>query len=91
MSPPAPSCGRPVIGLPVIPHPACLQAVREGNLSFGFSAGGCLFPYYIGCAGALIDGGVLTGGGAGSRQGGRRHCGSPGWLRGAAFQLPLLL
>lgn len=38
------------------------QAVRAGTLSFGFSAGGCLFPYYIGCAGALIDGGVLTGG-----------------------------
>lgn len=36
------------------------KAVRDGNLSFGFSAGGCLFPYYIGVAGALIDGGVLT-------------------------------
>ncbi|KAL4443023.1 hypothetical protein ABPG77_008514 [Micractinium sp. CCAP 211/92] len=36
------------------------RAMREGTLSFGFSAGGCLFPYYIGCAGALMDGGVLT-------------------------------
>lgn len=40
---------------------SCLQAAREGNLSFGFSAGGCLFPYYVGVAGAMIDGGVLTG------------------------------
>ena len=38
-----------------------LQAVKEGTLSFGFSAGGCLFPYYIGCAGALMDAGILTG------------------------------
>ena len=45
---------------------AALQAVRDGNLSFGFSAGGCLFPYYIGVAGALIDGGVLTGAWGGS-------------------------
>lgn len=36
------------------------RALRDGTLSFGFSAGGCLFPYYIGCAGALMDGGVLT-------------------------------
>ncbi|EFN58812.1 hypothetical protein CHLNCDRAFT_56906 [Chlorella variabilis] len=36
------------------------QAIKEGNLSFGFSAGGCLFPYYIGSAGALIDAGILT-------------------------------
>ncbi|KAL4457761.1 hypothetical protein ABPG75_012626 [Micractinium tetrahymenae] len=36
------------------------RALREGTLSFGFSAGGCLFPYYIGCAGALIDAGILT-------------------------------
>ena len=34
---------RPPCGPQLVPHPACLQAVREGNLSFGFSAGGCLF------------------------------------------------
>jgi hypothetical protein len=38
-----------------------LQAVKEKKISFGFSAGGCLFPYYIGAAGALIDAGILTG------------------------------
>lgn len=36
------------------------QAAREGNLSFGFSAGGCLFAYYIGVTGALQDAGVLN-------------------------------
>ena len=37
------------------------QAARDGTLSFGFSAGGCLFPYFIGSAGAMMDAGVLTG------------------------------
>ncbi|KFM26326.1 hypothetical protein F751_4819 [Auxenochlorella protothecoides] len=36
------------------------KAVKEGTLSFGFSAGGCLFPYYIGVSGALRDGQILT-------------------------------
>lgn len=36
------------------------RAHQEGTLSFGFSAGGTLFPYYIGVSGALQDGGVLT-------------------------------
>ena len=39
------------------PH---LQALHNGTLSFGFSAGGCLFPYYIGVAGGLMDAGILT-------------------------------
>jgi len=55
--------------------PAALQALRDGNLSFGFSAGGCLFPYYIGAAGALIDGGVLTGAGDAGGQGRPRRVG----------------
>lgn len=29
-------------------------------LSFGFSAGGCLFPFYIGVAGALQDAKILN-------------------------------
>ena len=36
------------------------QAARDKTLSFGFSAGGLLFPYYIGVAGALQDAGLLT-------------------------------
>lgn len=36
------------------------KAAAEKNLSFGFSAGGCLFPMYIGVAGALQDAGLLT-------------------------------
>lgn len=36
------------------------RAAKEGTLSFGFSAGGCLFPYYIGVAGSLSDAGLLT-------------------------------
>jgi len=35
-------------------------ANERGKLSFGFSAGGCLFPYYIGTTAALIDAGLLT-------------------------------
>ena len=36
------------------------QAAKEKNLSFGFSAGGMLFPYYCGVASSLADGGLLT-------------------------------
>ena len=63
------SCSQPRVRPPFSDSPtaatrplARLQAMREGTLSFGFSAGGCLFPYYIGCAGALMDAGILTGG-----------------------------
>ncbi|GAB4816375.1 hypothetical protein N2152v2_003421 [Parachlorella kessleri] len=35
-------------------------AFREQKLSFGFSGGGTLYPYYIGVVGALRDGGVLA-------------------------------
>lgn len=35
------------------------KAAQDGTLSFGFSAGGCLFPYFIGVSGSLIDKGVL--------------------------------
>jgi hypothetical protein len=36
------------------------QAALSNNLSFGFSAGGMLFPYYCGVSSALADGGLLT-------------------------------
>jgi Patatin-like phospholipase len=36
------------------------QAAKENNLSFGFSAGGMLFPYYCGVASALADGGLIN-------------------------------
>lgn len=36
------------------------QAAKENNLSFGFSAGGMLFPYYCGVASSLADGGLLV-------------------------------
>ena len=36
------------------------QAVKENNLSFGFSAGGLLFPFYCGVSSALQDAGLLT-------------------------------
>jgi len=36
------------------------EAHKQGTLSFGFSAGGCLFPYFIGVASALRDANVLT-------------------------------
>ncbi|KAG7672396.1 hypothetical protein Ndes2526B_g09092 [Nannochloris sp. 'desiccata'] len=36
------------------------QAALSNNLSFGFSAGGMLFPYYCGVSSALADGGLLN-------------------------------
>lgn len=36
------------------------EAHKQGTLSFGFSAGGCLFPYFIGVASALRDANILT-------------------------------
>lgn len=36
------------------------QALREGKLSFGFSAGGMLFPYYIGALYMLQELGIVT-------------------------------
>lgn len=35
-------------------------AARDGRLSFGFSAGGLLFPFYVGVSAALQDAGLLT-------------------------------
>ena len=37
------------------------DALRKNKLAFGFSAGGLLFPYYIGVIEQLEDLGVLTG------------------------------
>ena len=37
------------------------EAVRQGRIGFGFSAGGMLFPYYIGVVESLRELGVLTG------------------------------
>jgi len=37
------------------------DALRKKKLAFGFSAGGLLFPYYIGVIEQLEDLGVLTG------------------------------
>lgn len=36
------------------------QAAKDKNLSFGFSAGGLLFPFYVGVSAALQDAGLLT-------------------------------
>ena len=36
------------------------QAAKEKNLSFGFSAGGLLFPFYVGVSAALQDAKILT-------------------------------
>jgi hypothetical protein len=36
------------------------EAWKQGNLSFGFSAGGCLFGYYLGVSGALMDAGIIN-------------------------------
>jgi hypothetical protein len=45
-----------------VDHRGLVQAAaKEGNLSFGFSAGGCLFPYFIGVVTALLDAGLVTG------------------------------
>ena len=45
-------------------HPAAEALLRGGHsaLGFGFSAGGLLFPYYIGVMYGLHDLGVMTGG-----------------------------
>ena len=37
------------------------DALRKNKLAFGFSAGGLLFPYYIGVIEQLAELGVLTG------------------------------
>lgn len=55
--PPATPAQQPSQGPSLCPA----QAHREKTLSFGFSAGGCLFSYYVGVAAALQDAGVLTG------------------------------
>ena len=36
-----------------------VEAVQRKDISFGFSAGGCLFPYYIGVAGGLQNAGIM--------------------------------
>lgn len=38
-----------------------VEALRAGSLGFGFSAGGMLFPYYIGVVEALEELGIMTG------------------------------
>ena len=42
------------------PEPV-VEALKAGSLGFGFSAGGMLFPYYIGVVEALEELGILTG------------------------------
>ena len=37
------------------------DALKKNKLAFGFSAGGLLFPYYIGVVEQLEDLGVLSG------------------------------
>ena len=37
------------------------DALKKNKLAFGFSAGGLLFPYYIGVIEQLAELGVLTG------------------------------
>ena len=38
-----------------------VEALKAGSLGFGFSAGGMLFPYYIGVVEALEELGIMTG------------------------------
>lgn len=38
-----------------------VEALKAGSLGFGFSAGGMLFPYYIGVVEALEELGIITG------------------------------
>ena len=38
-----------------------VDALQAGSLGFGFSAGGMLFPYYIGVVEALEELGIITG------------------------------
>ena len=42
------------------PEPV-VEALKAGSLGFGFSAGGMLFPYYIGVVEALEEMGIITG------------------------------
>lgn len=42
------------------PEPV-VEALKAGSLGFGFSAGGMLFPYYIGVVEALEELGIITG------------------------------
>jgi len=42
------------------PEPV-VEALKAGSLGFGFSAGGMLFPYYIGVVEALEELGIMTG------------------------------
>ena len=42
------------------PELSVRQAVQQGSIGFGFSAGGMLFPYYIGVTQSLTDLQVLT-------------------------------
>ena len=43
------------------------DALKKNKLAFGFSAGGLLFPYYIGVIDQLEELGVLTGAFSSSR------------------------
>ena len=38
-----------------------VEALKAGSLGFGFSAGGMLFPYYLGVVEALEELGIITG------------------------------
>ena len=40
--------------------PAVVDAFKNGSLGFGFSAGGLLYPYYVGVVQQLHDMGVIT-------------------------------
>jgi hypothetical protein len=58
-SPPAAGGWAPLSAAPTLLTPAA-AALRDGTLGFSFSAGGLLFPYYIGVVGELRAAGALT-------------------------------
>ena len=41
-------------------HAAALAAFENDSLSFGFSAGGLLFPYYVGASKFLMASRIMT-------------------------------